>query len=203
MKLCLYSATAANCCERVRWAMDYKAIRYELIDVETLVEQGPFLAKSPFGRVPLLLIDGYAITESMAIAEFIEEIIPTPTLLGTTPIERACVREVCEAINSSIHPIQNSSVVRYFQPNMQKEAMRPLRAEWISTNLGKLRGRLWQSSSFAVGDKFTLADIFIAVMFKKALALGAALEPLADYDQHWHHLMSLPSVRDSCPIAAR
>lgn len=200
MKLRLYSAIGANCCERVRWVMDYKAARYELIELDSLVGDQPFSENSPFGRVPLLLIDEQAITESMAIAELMEELIPTPNLLGDSPIQRARVREICEAINSSIHPVQNSSVVRYFHPNMTKEAMRPLRAKWIVCNLDKLRGRLWQSSSFAIGNSFTLADIFIAVMCKKAIALGAAPESLSAYGAHWQYLMSVDSIRASCPI---
>ena len=182
--------------------MDYKGVQYELCGVDALDDFREFSEVSPFGRVPVLLTSGQPISESMAIAEYIEETAPTPALLGSSPLERARVREICEAVNSSIHPVQNSSVVRYFHPSCSKDDMRSLRAEWIEGNLCKLNGRLWRSGQFAVGHSFTLADIFVAVIFKKAEALGSSLRALAAYDAHWNYLMSVPTVRSSCPLAA-
>lgn len=201
MKLRLYSAEGANCCERIRWMLDYKSVSFELMDIESSEAVSAFRLHSPFGRVPVLLVDGEPLTESMAIAEFIEEIAPVPNLLGTSIGLRARVREVCEVVNSSIHPVQNSSVVRYFHPTWSKDAMRTVRANWIEHNLLKLRPLLWSSSSYVVGDGFTLADIFVAIIFRKAMALGASAEVLSDFERHWSFLMSMPDVRASYPHA--
>lgn len=199
MALRLYAAAGANCCERVRWLMDYKRIPYELVDVECSADVSEFKAHSPFGRVPLLIVDGQPLSESMAISEFIEEVAPSPPMLGSSSLERAHVREICEAINASIHPVQNSSVVRYFQPTWTKDEMRPVRAEWVAQGLARLQSRLWKSSAYVVGERFSLADIFVAIMYKKAIALGARPSVLSLFASHWSHLMAQPAIRNSCP----
>jgi glutathione S-transferase len=52
-----------------------------------------FLAKNPAGRIPVLeLDDGTWLPESDAIIEYLEELYPEPSMLGTTPLERAWVR---------------------------------------------------------------------------------------------------------------
>ena len=115
------------------------------------------------------------------------------------PWRRAKVREVCEAINSSIHPVQNSSVVARLRPDWDKAAMRPFRRTWIAENLQALAPKLWLESAYAVGDRFTLADILLAVMARKAQTLGG--EPLPAFERHWQHLMAQPAVAGSCPAS--
>lgn len=54
-----------------------------------------FLAVNPLGKLPVLeLDDGSALTESLAIIEYLEELFPDPPLIGTEPAERARVREL-------------------------------------------------------------------------------------------------------------
>ena len=199
MPLRLYSATGANCCERVQWPMDFKGVQYEVVDIEHASDVSQFNAESPFARVPLLIVDGQPLSESMAIAKFIEELVPWPQMLGTSAFGRARVREVCEAVNSSIHPIQSSSVVRYFHPEWTKEQMRPIRAEWIVRGLTKLEPRLWTSSPYAVGHHLSLADIFVGVMYQKARSLGINEHLLPTFLDHWKYLMKQELVHASCP----
>ena len=53
------------------------------------------LARHPQGKVPVLeLDDGTMLTESLVIIEYLEELHPEPPLIGTTPRERAHVREL-------------------------------------------------------------------------------------------------------------
>ncbi len=203
MQIQFFYAAGANCCERVRWALDFKRIPCQAIDVEALPPDAPalhlFQRISPFGRVPVMLLDGAPLSESMAMVELLEELHPTPALTYTSPLARAQVREICEAVNSSIHPIQNSSVVRTFRPDLSKADMRPLRADWISHNLAKLQNRLFLHSGFAVGDAFTLADIFIALIYQKGVTMDCTRLPA--FDAHWQFLMQNAAIRTSCPIS--
>jgi glutathione S-transferase len=52
--------------------------------------QPEFVAKNPFGQLPLLeMDDGTYLSESTAICGYIEEKFPTPALIGSTAEERA------------------------------------------------------------------------------------------------------------------
>jgi maleylacetoacetate isomerase len=200
MNIRLYYVAGANCCERVRWTLDYKHLSYVLADPADVVAPARLSAISPFGRVPVLELDGMFLTESMAIVELLEEISPLPSLSYQDSFARARVREICEAVNSSIHPVQNSSAVSYFRPELSRDEMRPLRAEWITANLLKLEPRLWLQSGYATGRQFTLADIFVAAIFRKGVSLGIAHGALPRFASHWSFLMSMPAIADSCPI---
>jgi glutathione S-transferase len=51
--------------------------------------------RNALGRLPVLeLDDGSFLTESTAIIEYLEELYPDPPMMGTTPEERAKVREL-------------------------------------------------------------------------------------------------------------
>lgn len=202
MDIKFYYSSGSNCCERVRWALDYKHVQYELVDLDGGFDESHFAAISPFGRVPMMEVDGVPLSESMAMVELLEEYAPQPPLTYPDVIRRAQVREVCEAVNSSIHPIQNSSVIRHFLPQLGKEQIRPIRADWIRTNLEKLQPRLWRTSQFGVGDQFTLADIFLAAIYRKGWELGMG-SGLPAFEAHWAYLLSQPRIRDSCPFAER
>lgn len=53
------------------------------------------LARNPLGKLPVLeLDDGRCLTESTAIIEYLEELHPDPPMIGTTPEDRAEVREL-------------------------------------------------------------------------------------------------------------
>ncbi len=55
--------------------------------------QAPYLAKNPAGGMPAVETDdGKVIGETIAICELIEELKPSPSLLGTTPTQRAETR---------------------------------------------------------------------------------------------------------------
>jgi glutathione S-transferase len=203
MHIKFYYAAGANCCERVRWALDYKGIAYELVTLDADTPASALAAISPFGRVPVMELDGAPLTESMAMVELLEELSPPNPLNYATPFARAQVREICEAVNASIHPVQNSSVVNYFHPSWDKAQMRATRARWISTNLSKLAPRLWRSSGFAVGVQFTLADIFVAAIYRKGVALGMSAATDPGYEAHWQFLMAHPAIRQSCPLPDR
>lgn len=88
---------------KVRLYLAEKAAAGTVIDIEpvtvSLIEseqKSPeHLARNPRGRLPVLeLDDGSYITESLAIIEYLEELHPDPPMIGSTPLERARIREI-------------------------------------------------------------------------------------------------------------
>ncbi|MEN3950082.1 glutathione S-transferase family protein [Iodidimonas sp. SYSU 1G8] len=93
----LYNFAAPNP-QKVRIYAAEKGIPLELIDVDVLGHQlrtPEMLAKNPLAVVPFLeLDDGTVIRESLVIIEYLEELHPHPPMLGTSPLERARIREL-------------------------------------------------------------------------------------------------------------
>lgn len=97
MKL-YYSPIAPNP-TRVRIYVGEKGIDDLEMELVSLIEgqQNSDLhrRRSPLGTLPVLeLDDGSFLTESTAIIEYLEELHPDPPMIGTTPEERAKVREL-------------------------------------------------------------------------------------------------------------
>ncbi len=60
-------------------------------------------AKNPFGRLPFLELDGGEILlESLAIIQYLEELYPSPPMIGSDPLERAKVRAIERTIEFGI-----------------------------------------------------------------------------------------------------
>ncbi|MFM2599921.1 glutathione S-transferase family protein [Vibrio fortis] len=197
MDLVLYSAAGSNSSERVEWALNYKGISYNRVEVTSQELQTSYLAINPFGYVPSLSVDGVVLSESMAIIEYIEEIFDSRPLLGNEPLVRASVRRVCEFVNSTIHSPQNRTVLRFLRPELEEDSKRALRREWITRSLDKLRPSICLDSRFAIGRQFTLADIFIASIYKKALQHGSA--PISFYDSYLNNLRGIERIANAEP----
>jgi glutathione S-transferase len=182
MELILYSAEGSNSSQRVEWALKYKKIPYQIHLTNSL-------SFGAYGYVPALSIDGVIISESMAILELLEEAFPEFPLLPTEVPERARIREVCEYVNSTIHPAQNRTILNFLRPNLTEVEKKALRAEWIEKCLQNLRPRLFCDSGFAIGRTFSLADIFVAVIYQKGLTHGKSKD--SDYEDHWDKMSEI------------
>jgi glutathione S-transferase len=80
---------------KVILALGEKKCAFEPV-VEKVWERRPeFFELNPAGQVPVLVApSGLAVADSVAICEYLEDTLPTPSLLGTTPAERAEARRL-------------------------------------------------------------------------------------------------------------
>ena len=80
----LYSYFRSSAAYRVRIALNLKSLPYEYLPVHLVKgEQRDerYRALNPQALVPMLVDDGEAITQSMAIIEYLDEKFPDPPLL--------------------------------------------------------------------------------------------------------------------------
>ena len=136
----------------------------------------------------------------MVMVGFLEENFKTNPLLPKDPLQKAEIRQICEIVNSTIHPMQNSKVVGFFKPGLDKQAKTEIRARWIGKNLNTLSSYLWKQSRFVAGTQFSLADIFVAVIYIKGISLGLNRIDYPEFESHWSFLLSDPSISNCCPI---
>lgn len=172
MEVLLYSAKGSNSSERVEWALNFKSISYQRVEVSSEELSTTYLAINPFGYVPSISVDGFVFSESMAIAEYLDERFDSCSLLGKNLYEKTRIRCICEYVNSSIHSPQNRTVLKFLRPELDEAEKRKLRGDWIMNCLETLSSSLCKQSGYAVGSDFSLADIFVASIYKKALQHG-------------------------------
>ena len=104
---------------RVRIALALKGIDYDYV-AHHLRHGGnrapEFLAVNPQGLVPALVwSDGTVLGQSLAIIEFIDEMVPEPPLLPADPHGRARVRMLSQMIGCDIHPVNNLRILGYLK----------------------------------------------------------------------------------------
>ena len=165
----LYGYFRSSAAYRVRIALNLKGLEYDqqfvhLRKGENL--QPGYLELNPQGKVPVLINGEDVLTQSMAIAEYLEEQFPTPPLLPGGPAERARIRALCQAIACDIHPINNLPVLNYLVNDMGLTEADKLRwyQHWIAVGLGAVEAMLEASPQTGVychGDSPTLADAFL------------------------------------------
>ncbi|HEY8049055.1 MAG TPA: glutathione S-transferase family protein [Ramlibacter sp.] len=92
MTMKLYSWDISPYAARVRMQIYAKGLTHIATGQTSFLLTQKFYEESPLSRIPSLEIDGDSIPESAVIAEYLEEIYPEPSLLGSTPRENAHIR---------------------------------------------------------------------------------------------------------------
>jgi len=162
---------------RVRIFLAEKGIEmvYEQVDLLKLDHRAPaFTDHNPLQQVPVLILDdGTAMTESVAICRYFEEMQPEPVLMGSGARGKALIEmwnrrmefglfwRVTQCFRHS-HP----AMAQLESPQVKDwgEANRPRVLEMLELMDKELAGR-----PFIAGDAFSIADItgLVAIDFMK------------------------------------
>lgn len=141
--------------------------------------QPPYLAHNPAGQTPaLLLADGQCIAESMAIMEYLEELHPLPSLLGTTALARAQTRQwqrrvelnITENIHNAYHYAEGLGRFQGRIPVAPQAAAGLKRV--ARDRLRWLDGMMGDGRPYLAGSRFTAADIWLYVWLDFGVSVG-------------------------------
>jgi glutathione S-transferase len=163
--------------------------------------QEPFLVKNPTGQSPALELDnGTVLAEITAICEYLDEIAPGPSLIGTTPEQRAETRMWTRRIDLNIvEPMANgfrySDGLKMFQSRVH---CIPLAADDLKQiaqeKLTWLDG-LMTDKIFVCGERLTLADILLFCFLD---FFDGVRQPINQANKNivaWHaHMKARPSA---------
>jgi maleylpyruvate isomerase len=180
----LYSYWRSSASYRARIVLHYKQIPFEYVAVDisrTQQQDTPeMIARNPMRQVPVLEWeeDGKLVylTQSIAIAEYLEARYPTPALMPRDELERARVREAVQIVNAGIQPLQNLPVFKLVQ-RLGGEAAG---AEWLKdVNVRGLtaleRAAEQHGRGYLVGESITLADVCLVPQLVTAARFGVDL----------------------------
>ena len=131
--------------------------------------QSAFLAVNPAGQTPALRCnDGSTLGEAVAIAEYLEELHPSPALIGSTPADRAQTRQWWRRVELNITEFIHNAY-HYAEGLPRFESRIPVAPEAADGLKRIAQDRLaWLDAMFGsgpylCGQRFTVADIWLYV----------------------------------------
>lgn len=148
------------------------------------------LARTPFASLPVLeLSPGDTIIESLAIMEYLEELYPTPDMLGASPRERARRRELERIADGRVL----TPLGRYIHATNSplglppsEDIARESRATF-SRGLAYFDELLADGRPFIAGDCVTFSDCTLAAGLQFGRFAGTDADPALVHLHRWDH----------------
>ncbi|KAH6912149.1 elongation factor 1-gamma [Coprinopsis sp. MPI-PUGE-AT-0042] len=158
-----------------------------------------FLSKFPHGKVPAFDgANGFKLTEGPAIARYVASLAPNSGLLGTSPEEFALIDQWVHLAESEVDTY--TTYVRLFTAGHYpyNKATHNAFLENQTRALKTLDAHL-ANNTFFVGERITLADIFIAAVILRAVANTVdtpARANLVNLIRHLETIANQPKIKD-------
>ena len=162
----LYSYWRSTTSYRVRCALHLKGLAFDTVAVDLLAgaqREADYAALNPGQGVPTLVLDdGTALTQSLAIIDYLDA-IAAPRLLPGDPLLRARVMAAAHALALDTHPVNNLRVVQHLQVacGATAEDAKAWMQHWILHGFTATEAMVAPDTEFAFGDTPDLADICI------------------------------------------
>jgi glutathione S-transferase len=161
-------------------ALHEKCLPFEIktLDLSAGATHEPAYAQTSLTqRIPTLVDGDFALSESSAIAEYLDEVYPGPTLYPTSPTARARARQVQSWLRSDLMPIrqERSTEVIFYRPVSQ-----PLSAaaQAAALKLFAAANELLAHGGDYLFDRWTIADVDLALMLNRLVLNGDTVPPM-------------------------
>jgi glutathione S-transferase len=197
----VYYYSPMSSAARTTWAVEELGVPCErvLVDFRKKETRTPqYLKLNPNGKVPLLVVDGHAIFESVAILIHLGETYGVDKGLYPPPgVERAeCLKWIAWASASLLEPLQRylgntSSHV----PEEQRNARAGELAKQDLEAMLKLLDDALAGRSYLVGDRFTLADLAVAGFVPYMQFVKYDISPFANVKAWSARCLSRPAAQ--------
>lgn len=198
----LYHLPLSAACRKVRLVLHEKNLEFEARVENTWERRHAFLKLNPAGEVPVLVeVDGTALSGSLVISEFLNEVHGEPDLLGAGPLARAETRRLVRWFDVKFNRevtrnLVGEKVMKRFLMRSQPDS------DAIRAGLTNVRhhldyiGYLVERRKWLAGDQLSLADIAAAAHLSCIDYLGDV--PWSDFEaaKDWYaKVKSRPSFR--------
>ncbi len=186
-ELLLYDYWRSSAAYRVRIALNLKGLEYRQLSVHLVrgggeQRQAAYSALNPQQLVPTLLHGELALTQSMSIIEYLDEVFPGIPLLPSDAHARAQCRTLAQLIACEIHPLNNLRVLQYLSGPLGVEDTP--KAEWYQHWLHQgfaafeaLLVRYGHTRDYCLGMQPTLADCCLLPQVYNARRFDCDLTP--------------------------
>ena len=207
--LTLYSYWRSSASYRVRIALALKQLDCNIQPIHLVRDGGQqhaaaFRRLNPQGLVPCLVHGGLVLSQSMAIIEYLDEVVPDQPLLPESAAERAQARRVAQAIACDIHPLNNLRVLQYLDHSarLEPDARTAWYRHWTEQGLMAVEAMLSDlspGSRYALADSPGLADCFVLPQVYNARRFGCSLAGCERIAAICEHLQDDPAIKAAAP----
>jgi maleylacetoacetate isomerase len=180
----LYTYFRSSAAFRVRIALNLKGLAYEPVFVHLAKgehRKPEYAGVYPQGLLPALVNDGEALSQSLAIIEYLEETHPRPALLPSDPAGRARVRSLSLLVACEIHPLNNLRTLQHLKRALgqSEDQVNAWYRHWIADGFTKLEADLKRGGTgrFCHGDAPTMADCCLVPQVFNAKRYQSDLAP--------------------------
>ncbi|MCS6240615.1 maleylacetoacetate isomerase [Shewanella baltica] len=207
----LYGYWRSSAAYRVRIALNLKGISAEQLSVHLVRDGGEqhkaaYTALNPLELVPTLTLDDEldmdALSQSLAIIEYLDEIHPQTPLLPASALERAHVRAMALTVACEIHPLNNLRVLQYLTQTLgvDEAAKNTWYHHWVASGFAALEILLKRHSGrYCFGDTVTLADLCLVPQVYNAQRFNVDLTPYPNIMRVWTECNQLEAFADAAP----
>lgn len=160
-----------------------------------------YLVLNPQGLVPTLeLEDGAALSQSIAIIEWLNETYPDPPILPSDPLERARMRAFALVLAAEAHPLQNLRVLNELRRlGLAEDKVTAWAADVNRAGLEVCETLLSDNEPFCFGPKPSLADICLIPQMSNARRFGVDMMKFPNLLEREASCQSLPAFKEAAP----
>ncbi len=154
----LYGLKISNYYNLNKALMHYKGIEYEEIKAPPSQKEG-YLSRSPMGKMPSIEVDGRFLSESLAIASYLDRMAPEPALLPQDPFNAAKVIELVCHLKLDVELVARRCLPEaFFGQTVSDETKEQTKAD-LEKGIKAVQ-RLMVCNPYAAGSELTLADFY-------------------------------------------
>ncbi len=211
MTIVLHGPAYSTYARTARLALEEKGAAYELREVDILTgagQQPAHLARQPFGKVPALDHDGFALFETFAIVRYLDEVLPGPKLQPEDARRRARMTQICGVLDSygygaMVGKVFWQAAIVPMQGGTPDQAALAEGLAMSGKVLGVLEGLAAEGGEFLCGGgQVSLADLYLAPIIEYFAMTEPGRGALAGHPRiggWWQRMAQRPSVVKTRP----
>lgn len=155
-----------------------------------------YLALNPLGLVPVLVDDGKALNQIVAICDYLDRRFPAAGLLPTDPWSRAQAMSTFAWMNNTVHP----TFTHVFRPSnfasseSAQDDVKAFGAAKFREHLERIQSMIANASPWLLGDQISFADFYALVFLRWGGFAGIDPASLPAYKAFVDRVAAHPAV---------